>query len=587
MSFIESRQTGLQLAKRLFKEHMLCYKHILAIAVVCMIAAAGTKAANAYMMQPILDHVFIEKRQDLLLLIPIVVCVIFIISAASGYGQSLSMRYIGQKIIADIQVRLFGHLLKSDVQMFHDQASGRLISRFTNDIQMMRHLVSGAMTVVFREILSMIFLISVMIYQSWELTLVAFVAFPLAIYPIMKLNRRMRKLAGETQTQLGDFTAQLDEVFQGVRTVKAYGREKFESSKAEKVIDQLFGLYFKASRTQLAASPMMEVLSGCAIAGIIWYGGHQVLSGETTPGAFFSFIAAFLMAYRPVKALAGLNTTLQEGLTATNRLFDVLDSVPAIQDKPDATELQLEQGNIRFEDVTFTYQQEGNGVQSLTLDIPAGKQVALVGPSGGGKSTVMQLLLRFYDVESGRITVDGQDIRDVTQLSLREASALVPQETMLFDDTVRANIAYGKLDAEETDIIRAAKGAAAHEFITQLPEGYDTVIGPHGVKLSGGQRQRIAIARAMLKNAPILLLDEATSALDTQSERQVQEALDRLMEGRTTLMIAHRLSTIRHADIIYVLDQGSVVESGSHESLLAIGGLYARLYRENTVRGTL
>lgn len=580
---VSTRQSTRVLFSRLVRNHVYPYRAHLLLAIFCMVIGAACTAANAYMMQPVLDKVFFERNEAMLYIIPAIVFGIAVTSAAAAYGQALSMRFVGQRIIADMQIDLFAHLMKSDLGLFHDTSAGRLISRFTNDIQMMRQAVSSALTTLTKELLTMLFLFGVMIYQSWELTLVAVAVFPTAIWPVIRLSRRMRKLAGSAQEELGEFTTRLDEIFQGARTVKAYSRESFEVTRARTIIERLFGIYIKAARVQAAASPIMEVLNGLAIAAVIAYGGTQVLSGETTPGAFFSFITAFIMAYRPVKALSGINTIIQEGLSAANRLFDALDRAPVVVDASDAPALAVNGGHIVFDNVAFRYAPGAGGVERIALEAKPGQKVALVGHSGGGKSTLFNLLLRFYDVDGGAITIDGQDIRRVRQGSLRENLALVPQETMLFDDTVRANIAYGRLDASDEDIISAAKAAAADEFIRALPDGYDTMIGPHGVKLSGGQRQRLSIARAMLKNAPILLLDEATSALDNTSERAVQEALSRLMQGRTTLMIAHRLSTIIHADIIYVIERGYVVEQGTHQELLAREGAYFRLYAEQEI----
>ncbi|MFN9115911.1 MAG: ABC transporter ATP-binding protein, partial [Bacteroidota bacterium] len=395
----------------------------------------------------------------------------------------------------------------------------------------------------------------VMLYQNATLALVAMPVFMVAILPVMRLGKSLRKISDKTQNELGEFTATLEEIFSGVRTVKSYNREAFEIQRAGSIIESLFSLYYKAARRGAFSTPMMECLSGASIALVIWYGGRQVMDGAITPGAFFSFIAAFLMAYRPVRAMTGLNSVMQEGLAAANRLFTVLDTPPAIFDAKHAAPLSVKGGEIRFDHVSFTYS-GGHGVHEVSLHVPAGKMVALVGLSGGGKSTLVNLLLRFYEVQAGRITIDGQDLRDITLSSLREAIALVPQESMLFDDTVRANIAYGREGASEEEIIMAAKHAAAHDFILSLPKGYDTMVGSHGVRLSGGQRQRLAMARAILKNAPILLLDEATSSLDNESERAIQQALSGLMKGRTTLVIAHRLSTVVHADLIYVMEHG-------------------------------
>lgn len=569
------------LVRRLYNEHIKRYTKHLAFAICCMIVAAAATAANAWLMQPALDYIFIEKNRDMLMLIPAAVMAVAMVNAVASYGQTLLMRFIGQRIVADLQIQLFGHLMKSDLAFFHDQSAGRLISRFTNDIQLMRAATSNVLTTIAKELLTMLFLLGVMFYQSVELSLLSLAVFPIAFFPVIKLGKRMRKVADRTQNDLGDFTSQLDEVFQGARTVKAYAREKFETERAAKSINGLFQLYLKASRIQAAASPMMEVLSGVAIGAVIWYGGWQVIEGTTSPGGFFSFIAAFIMAYKPVKSLAGLNTNLQEGLAAASRLFHVLDTEPAIAERENAPALAVSHGAIRFDNVSFTYGPGTGGVTNANITIGKGQKVALVGLSGAGKSTLLNLLLRFYDVTDGQITIDGTDIRDVTLTSLREAMAFVPQDTVLFDDSVRANIAYGKLDATDEEIRQAAKMAAADEFIEALPQGYDTMIGPHGVKLSGGQKQRLSIARAMLKNAPILLLDEATSSLDNESERAVQQALNTLMEGRTTLMIAHRLSTIQHADVIYVIDYGKIIESGSHSELLAQRGRYHKLYASN------
>lgn len=424
----------------------------------------------------------------------------------------------------------------------------------------------------------MVFLVGLMFYQSLPLALIAFFVFPVAVLPVLRLGRRMRKVSDSTQQQLGQFSAQLDETFQGVRIVKACAQEEYEIQRARTMIERLYNLYFKASRIQALASPIMELLTGASIAIVIWYGGYNVVQGNTTPGTFFSFITAMIMAYKPAKTLVTLNNSLQEGMAAASRLFAVLDTRPAIRDREGAANLQLTRGEIAFHHASFRYAPDAGGVEDITLTVPAGKTVALVGPSGGGKSTLVNLLLRFYDLQGGSITIDGQDIRDVTQRSLRGSMSLVSQDIVLFDDTVRANIAYGRMDATEAEIVQAAEMAAADSFIRELPQGYDTVIGPHGVKLSGGQRQRLAIARAMVRNAPILLLDEATSALDNTSERIVQQALERLMQGRTTLVVAHRLTTIRNADIIYVLDHGRIAEHGTHAELMTRLGGYHKLY---------
>ena len=566
------------LVRRLVRDFLRPHAGRMALALLCMAAMAGATAANAWLMEPMLDSVFIAHDERLLLVIPAAVIALALVKGLGNYWQSVLMTTVGQRVVADIQLALFARLMRADIAYFHANPTGTLISRFTNDAGMLRGATTTVLAGIGKEAVTAIFLVALMFYQDWLLALVAFFVFPVAIRPIVSIGRRMRRVSANTQSEVGQFTTLLDQTFQGARHVKAYGMEEYETRRAGRLIERLYRLVERAQRTRSVASPLMETLGGVAVALAIAYGGHQVISGQRSPGDFFSFITALLLAYQPMKALAGLNANLQEGLAAAQRIFTVLDVEPEIREAPHARPLAVKGGEIRFADVRFAY---GNGTLALdgvSLAVPPGRTVALVGASGAGKSTILNLIPRFYDVASGAVTIDGMDVREATLASLRGAIALVSQEVSLFDDTVRANIAYGRFGADEAEVIAAAKAAAADDFIRALPQGYETLVGEHGIKLSGGQRQRLAIARAMLKNAPILLLDEATSALDTESERQVQAALKALMQGRTTVVIAHRLSTVVDADLIHVVDGGRVVESGTHAELLRRDGIYARLY---------
>ena len=563
---------------RLARDFMRPHVRRILFAFLLMGLAAGSTAGRAWLMEPVLDRIFVAREGSLLLLIAGGALALALVKGLADYGEAVLMTRVGQRVIADVQIALFARLMRADLAYFHAHSSGTLISRFTSDAALLRGAAANVHTDNGKDAVSVVFLVGVMFYQDWLLALISFFVFPLAIRPIVAIGRRIRRVTASAQAEIGQFTTLLSQTFQGARHVKAYGMEEYEERRAAGLIERLFSLIDRGTRTRSRASPMMETLGGTAIAVVILYGGHQVISGARTPGALFSFITALLLAYQPLKSMANLNASLQEGLAVGQRIFEVLDVEPDIRDLLGARPLRIGGGEIRFEDVRFGYVPGTPVIDGLTLTIPAGHTVALVGPSGAGKSTILNLIPRFYDIERGSITIDGQDVRQVTIASLREAIALVAQEVSLFDDTVCANIAYGRFGASAAEIEEAARAAAADDFIHELPQSYDTMVGEHGIRLSGGQRQRVAIARAMLKNSPILLLDEATSALDSESERQVQRALNALIRGRTTLVIAHRLSTVQGADLICVLDRGQIVETGRHPELLARGGLYARLY---------
>jgi len=567
------------LVRRLARENLRHYIKQLILAVLCMVVFAAMTAFSAYLMKPIVNQVFIQKNEAMLWWVAGSVIAAFLAKGLANYGQSVLMSFVGLRIIADNQNRLYRHLIGMDLGFFNSMQTGRLVSRFLIDINNMRVAVSNAITGFGKDLLSLVGLVSLMFYNDWQLASIAFFVFPAAVYPISRLGRRMRKVTANTQNEMGLFTAILDQSFSGIRVVKAYGMEAYEASRVSGLVESIFRLNIKSARTRALSSPIMETLGGMAVAVIIVYGGFRVINENLDAGSFFSFITALFMAYEPMKRLANLNASLQEGLAGAQRLFDLLDTASGIQERPGAKALSTPvSGNITLSHVGFSYITDQPALHDVSMTIPAGKTVALVGPSGAGKSTILNLIPRFYDIDEGTITIDGTDIRDATLESLYANISLVSQEVMLFDDTVRANIAYGRPGASQADIEDAARHAAALDFIRELPQGFDTMVGERGIKLSGGQRQRLAIARAILKNAPILLLDEATSSLDTESERHVQQALDHLMQGRTTLVIAHRLSTIVGADVIYVIQNGGIVEMGSHAELVAKNGAYEKLY---------
>ncbi len=565
------------LIKKLIKEYITPHHKTFLISIALMLVIAASTAFHAWLIKPALDQVFVKQNKNMLILIPLVVLAVTIIKGFSTYFQLLTMNLLTARITADMRKRLYAHFISSDIAMLHSSSSGNMIARLGDSGQIVG-MISTALNGFVKQLITLVFLVGVMFSQSLELSLVAFVGFPLAAYPVYKIGRKLRNLSFTGLEASQKFNSQMSDTLQYSKLVKAYNCEEFEINRMSNVIEVMYKIGKKISKLSLIASPFVEALGGIGVAAVIWYGGHQVITGQTTPGAFFSFFAAMLMAYKPLKSVSGMNSGIQIGLAAAERYYSLLAQAPKIVTKQGAIDLINVKGNVKFENVNFSYNDEKETLKEINLEIPAGKMVALVGHSGGGKSTIMSMILRFYDPNSGKITIDGHDIRDITIKSLRSSMSVVNQEVMLFDDTILENIRYGKVNATKEEIINAAKLAEADSFISELPKGYDTEVGQNGIRLSGGQRQRIAIARAILYDAPILLLDEATSALDPISERLIKDALAKLMEGRTTLVIAHRLSTVIHADRIFVVSDGKIVESGTHKELTEKGGAYANLY---------
>ena len=571
--------TGSQILKRLFKDSIKPYAGKLLASLFFMAIIALTTGATAWLLDPAIEKIFLDRDEKMLILIPLAIILTLLIKGIATYIQVYLLTVVGQQIIADTQVKMFSKVIYSDLAWLNQIHSAKIISNFLYDVNLLQGSVSNSLASGMKDLLTLICLLGVMFYQDWRLATVSIIAFPLVGLLSGRLGKRMKKAATEGQVETGVLASLLAENLDGTRIVKAYQQEESEIKKVSNSILRRMKNIIKAHITRGAASPFAEFLAGFGIAGALYYAGLRGLQGELPLNEFISFLGAMMLAFQPLRRLAAINTTIQEGFSAAIRVFNLLDQKSLINENKDAFDLKIEQGSIELKNVTLSYiGQKGSALNNISLSIPSGQITALVGPSGAGKTSILNLIPRFYDPNNGELLIDNQDIKNATIKSLRSKIALVSQEPILFDDTVRENICYGKKSASEDEIISAAKSAAAHEFISELPDGYDTIIGEKGFSLSGGQKQRISIARAFLKNAPILLLDEATSSLDTESEHLVQEAINSLMENRTTLVIAHRLSTIINSKKIIVLENGAVKETGTHDELIKSEGIYRKLY---------
>jgi subfamily B ATP-binding cassette protein MsbA len=570
------------IVRRILRDYVSRRWGLLALAIFCMLLTSAISGLVPLMVNWEVKLIFLRRQAELLVPLSLAIAGVVMLRAVTLYFGRMLLDSLGEKTVAAAQRDMFGRLIRRDLADLNAVHSGKFVSNFLYDATLMRDALTQGMAAIFLEAVQLIVYLAYVMISDWQLGALALITLPCVAWAMERLGGSMRRAATRGMRETGDLSVVLSEAMDGRRIIKAYGLEAHSEARVEARLKSRLNTLLKAVRLRAAAAPLTDIFLGIVVGLVLFAAGWQSLHGDLTFNAFAGFLTALLLAQQPLRNLSQLWPTASAGLAAAARVFEAIDARPSIVNRPGAIALRPAGGAVNFRDVGFAYHADAPPtLTGVTLEIPAGQKVALVGPSGAGKSTIFNLLLRFYDCDRGTIAIDGQDIQSVTLESLRASIGVVSQEAVLFDESVADNIALGKPGASLGEIKAAARNAAAHDFIMALPDGYDTSVGEGGLKLSGGQRQRIAIARAMLRNAPILLLDEATSALDAESERQVQDALSRLMKGRTTIVIAHRLSTVVDADRIYVLDKGGVVESGTHADLMAEGGLYASLYRHN------
>ena len=577
--------SDIKILKRLYKDYTKKYLKNIIISVFFTILLAGSTSAVAYLLDPAIKQLFLEQKKNYLYLIPILIVIAFAIKGSSLYLAKVIMIRVAEEVRKDIQTDMFASIIKADTKLVDNKHSGKFVTNLTNDVTMITNLVSTAILNLFKDSFTLIGLLFVMFYQNWKLSLVAIILIPLASFWAKTLGKRIGKVTTQQMTEAATLNSYLIEIFKNHKLMKIFQKEEFEKKRANEYIENLKEKSKKITEIFVRASPIMEFLTGIMIALLIFISAKLIANKELEISNFFSFLAAMMLAYQPVRSLATLNITVQQGLSGAKRVLPVIDNIPEVQEKKDSKDLDLNHGQIDFENVKFEYHDEQKQIlNSINLKIEGKKMTALVGHSGAGKSTILNLIPRFYNVKSGDIKIDNQSIYDATIFSLRKNISLVSQDTTLFDDTIKNNIAYANLDASMKEIEEAANYSFANEFIEKLPSKFETKIGENGVKLSGGEKQRLSIARAILKKSPIILLDEATSSLDAETESKIQKAINFLTKGRTTIVIAHRLSTILNSDKIYVIDKGEVVGEGNHEELMKSSEIYKNFYEKQIKR---